>query len=515
MNNKSKVMSLLLTGCLLLSGCSTILEKDVIVTSNIKTNESTVIQQTSATIQLNEGANTIEKSGTYEVAGTVKDGSLIIDIDKEVDSGLVTIILNQVEIHSSNSAPIYVKGASEVLIILKEGTTNTLTQGKDIIEDAEGEPNAVLYSKADITLQGPGSLLVLSEYNDGIVSKDTLTIQSGSYEIEVVGDGIVGKDLLEVFDGDFNITTGGGFSSSAMSSSNSNTGQTGMRPGTMQTTLVEQESTSAKGIKTEGDLIIHTGQFYLSTLDDSLHANGNIIIEDGSYTLLSSDDAIHADALVHIQEGQINIQESYEGIEGTTIIIEGGELDIQSADDGFNCNVSTGLLTINGGIVRMNALGDGVDSNGSIVMTGGQVYVSGPTNDGNGALDYDRSFEIRGGELIAAGSSGMAQVPSSSSTQSSILMYFSKAQAAETTIVLADSNGAELLKFSPENTFSSLAMSHSEFKVGQSYSLYANGVLVVTFSLGSNVTYVNESGVTTAQGMGGMGFPGGVRVKTR
>ncbi|MPN46919.1 hypothetical protein SDC9_194518 [bioreactor metagenome] len=163
----------------------------------------------------------------------------------------------------------------------------------------------------------------------------------------------------------------------------------------------------------------------------------------------------------------------------------------------------------------MNALGDGVDSNGSIVMTGGQVYVSGPTNDGNGALDYDRSFEISGGELIAAGSSGMAQVPSSSSTQSSILMYFSKAQAAETTIVLADSNGAELLKFSPENTFSSLAMSHSEFKVGQSYSLYANGVLVVTFSLGSNVTYVNESGVTTAQGMGGMGFPGGVRVPTR
>lgn len=222
MNNKSKVMSLLLTGCLLLSGCSTILEKDVIATSNIKTNESTVIHQTSATIQLNEGTNTIEKSGTYEVAGTVKDGSLIIDIDKEVDSGLVTIILNQVEIHSSNSAPIYVKGASEVLIILKEGTTNTLTQGKDIIEDAEGEPNAVLYSKADITLQGPGSLLVLSEYNDGIVSKDTLTIQSGSYEIEVVGDGIVGKDLLEVFDGDFNITTGGGFSSSAMSSSNSN-----------------------------------------------------------------------------------------------------------------------------------------------------------------------------------------------------------------------------------------------------------------------------------------------------
>jgi hypothetical protein len=154
---------------------------------------------------------------------------------------------------------------------------------------------------------------------------------------------------------------------------------------------------------------------------------------------------MHADMTLTVNDGTLNISQSYEGLESAAIVINGGDIQITASDDGVNVaggNDSSStegrlgqdafsdsgqyLLTINGGNLVVDAGGDGLDSNGSIVMSGGQVIVNGPTNDGNGPLDYNGTFTISGGFIVAVGSSGMAQTTSDSSSQYSLLYNYNE-----------------------------------------------------------------------------------------
>ncbi len=119
-------------------------------------------------------------------------------------------------------------------------------------------------------------------------------------------------------------------------------------------------------------------------------------------------------------------------------------------------------LYINGGYMAVNAAGDGIDVNGSIVMTGGDVIVNGPTNNGNGAMDYDGSFKITGGLLVAAGSSGMAQAPGNTSTQNSLLVNLNTAQATGSLFHIQTAAGKGILTFAPSKTYQSVAFSSPE-----------------------------------------------------
>jgi hypothetical protein len=138
---------------------------------------------------------------------------------------------------------------------------------------------------------------------------------------------------------------------------------------------------------------------------------------------------------------------------------------------------STGdyYLYINGGYVVVDAGGDGLDVNGSIEMTDGVVIVNGPTMNMNGALDYDGSFTITGGFLVAAGSSGMAQAPGSSSSQYSLLLNFDSTQAAGTLVHIQNSDGDDVLSFSPGKEFQSIVFSSSDLVQGVSYDVYLGG----------------------------------------
>src|SRR5690606_7742970 len=161
-----------------------------------------------------------------------------------------------------------------------------------------------------------------------------------------------------------------------------------------------------------------------------------------------------------------DIAESYEGIEGLVITVQGGDVRITASDDGINVaggNDGSGigrrgdafaalegaLLSIQGGDITVDAGGDGLDSNGSITMSGGRVIVDGPTMAGNGALDYNGNFEMTGGFLAAAGSAGMVQGPPASSPQASIVMTFSATQAAGTKVRLADDSGQAVAEAAP------------------------------------------------------------------
>jgi len=270
------------------------------------------------------------------------------------------------------------------------------------------------------------------------------------------------------------------------------------------------DTESRKGLKATGSILINNGAFTISSYDDSVHSNGAVAIGGGTFTLMSGDDAVHADTDVTVGGGTITVTNSYEGIEGASITVGNGKINVVSSDDGFNVNDASGLLTVNGGEISINAGGDGIDSNGSVKMTGGTAKVDGPTSNNNGAIDYVGGFEISGGTLLAAGSSGMAQCPDSNSTQLSILMYFSASQAAGTEIALKDAGGNVIAAFTPAKQFASVAISSPDMEKGQSYTLYSGGVEVVTFTASDTVTYLNESGVTENRSGGpGGGMPGG------
>jgi hypothetical protein len=202
--------------------------------------------------------------------------------------------------------------------------------------------------------------------------------------------------------------------------------------------------------------------------------------------------------------------------------------DGQGMPGGPGGSAGTAQLTISGGYLTVNAQGDGLDANGSITMTGGTAIVNGPTSGGNGALDYDGTFEQSGGLLVAAGSAGMAQAPSESSSQRSVLMTFPSTVKAGTLVMLSDSAGTPVLSFAPAKDIQTIVISTPDLKPGETYAFYTGGTStgtlkdglytggkltggtkVVSFQLGDTVTYVNESGVTTGGGGFGSGFGGG------
>jgi len=193
----------------------------------------------------------------------------------------------------------------------------------------------------------------------------------------------------------------------------------------------------------------------------------------------------------------------------------------------FPAAASGNKLIISGGYLSVDAQGDGLDANGSIEMSGGNVIVNGPTASDNGPLDYDGTFNMTGGFLVAAGSSGMAQAASDASTQYGVMMTFPQAQQAGTLVSLQDADGQSIVAFAPTKSYQSVYISSPELKKGGSYTLYSGGTStgsqkdglykdgnvqggtkLVSFEIAAINTWLNESGVTDARS-GMMGGPGG------
>ncbi len=535
----------------------------------------------------------IQTSGVYEINGKLNDGQIIVNAE---DEGTVRLILNGAEINSSTNAPIFVEKAEKTIVSLEDGTENILSDGeKYVFENSDDdEPNAALFSKDNLTINGDGTLIVKGNYNNGITSKDELKITGGTIQIEAADDGLMGRDLVAVkdgnisitaggdgikstndkdtskaliaiedgkfnieaandgiqaetslliADGEFHITSGGGSPETIETNDNNRM----MLPGEMKSNTTanstETNSESTKGLKAAIEVAIGGGNFTIDSLDDAVHSNNSITITGGDLTVATGDDGIHADTSILTKGGNIHVTKSYEGIESKSITIADGDINVNAVDDGINIgggndssgkdfasteNAEDNLLSIVGGYVYVNALGDGLDSNGSISMTGGTVLVSGPINNNNAPLDYDQSFEISGGLLIAAGSSGMALATSEQSTQNAIMMTYPETQSAGTLVHLEDSNGNTVVTFAPEKDYQSVVISSPQLTKDASYTLYSGGTStgsesnglysdgdyqggtsVVEFTISDIVTWLDENGITEPNtGHGGMGGPG-------
>lgn len=233
----------------------------------------------------------------------------------------------------------------------------------------------------------------------------------------------------------------------------------------------------------------------INSADDSIHSNASIAVNGGTYTIASGDDAVHAENTLTVTDCNMNISECYEGLEAQHIAVSGGKIKLKSSDDGFNAAGgndqsgteggrdgmfggkpnggmsadSNGSIIISGGTVYINSSGDGIDSNGTLEISGGHITIVGPTQGDTATLDYDVSGIISGGTFIGTGASGMAQ--SLTGNGQGVFAVSVGNQSAGTEITLKDKNGKTLITHTPELDFQVVILSSPDIKSGETYGI--------------------------------------------
>ena len=479
---------------------------------------------------LTQGYLTLSKEGTYILTGNFS-GCVIVDAPEEAK---IQIVLAGVTLTSATGPAILIRQADKVFVTLAQGAENFVSDASAYSVAGDDEnADAAIFSKADLTINGEGALTVTGNYKHGIVGKDDLVVTNGTIAVTSVSTAINGKNCVKISGGTFTLDAG----TAGIKSDNEeedNLGYVYISGGTFAITA------GGKGIMGYAALEIAGGTFEIASADDALHTNGSLALTGGDFIIRAGDDGIHADADVSISGGTLAIAESYEGIEGANIYISGGTISLVSSDDGLNAaggadssgfggaggdmfaGAGNYAVVISGGYLFVNAQGDGLDSNGPLTISGGVTLVSGPTNDGNGALDDMSGGTITGGVLIAAGSSGMAQgFDESASTQCSMLVGGFSA-AGGTRVTLCDGAGNVIATFIPEKDYSSVVVSAPSMSEGETYTLCTGGEVEGcdangyassgTLGGGTRFTSVEQSGIAVSSGsMGGFGQGGGMR----
>lgn len=416
---------------------------------------------------------TVSAAGTYHVTGSLTNGQLAID----AGDATVRLVLDGVQITNPDGAAIAVLDADKAVVILADGSASTLADGSTYLFPSADvdEPNAALFSTADLSIGGEGALTVTGSYNDAIASKDGLVIASGSITVAAVDDGIRGKDYLVIEGGDLSVTAGG----DGLKADNE-----------------EDESLGYVAIS-GGSIIIDAGT-------DAIEAVSTATVSGGSLQISAGDDGIHSEARLLISGGTIDITRSYEGLEGTEIAISDGLISVVSDDDGLNVAGGSAattdgqggfpgaaggrgggpagetpiegyFVTMSGGTLLIDAGGDGFDSNGSATISGGMIVVNGPTSNGDGALDVNGTFLVSGGTLVAVGSAGMAEAPDRASEQAFISVVFNTTQPAGTVVRVEASDGEAVLTFASSKPFQSLVLSNPSLESGATYDVLVGG----------------------------------------
>ncbi|MDR1824031.1 MAG: carbohydrate-binding domain-containing protein [Bifidobacteriaceae bacterium] len=554
---------------------------------------------------------TIEDPGTYYLTGTLSDGRLVVDTDKD---GVVRLVLDGVSVTSSDWAALEVKTADKVVIDLEAGSENSLTDGATYAypDEETTEPDAALFSKVDLVIGGEGQLTVNSQAGDGITSKDGLIVAGGDIQVTAADDAIKGRDYLVLRDGTLTLDAGGDG---------------------LKTTNAEKQGA--------GYTLVTGGKITVDAVTDCFDAAVDTFITGGELVLNCGDDGVHAEALLMVEDGQITAESCYEGLEAGQIVIAGGVIDITASDDAINAAApssgegglgddwGTGFggggfdmsepsdmptdmasafptdgtmpmmpdggfdmgelpedwptdgtmelpdgmtvvprdggsfpgggqmpdfgqgqsgddapsgsgndtttqgdvantamqapgfeaedgveLIIKGGDITLRAGGDGLDSNGTGVLSGGSVTIYAAYTGGEGPIDVvGEGLVIKGGTLVSVSTSGgggmggmggmnimgMGMEPSTSSTQGWVEVTFSAAAAAGDTIAIVNQDGKTVGEVTLEQDAAGLLYSSADVTTGETYTMKDS-----SGELGNAVA--GEAATTSA---GGSGFSGG------
>ena len=493
---------------LLLSGCAAEANAAPMGdTVNITLNSDSIVSD-SALVEISGTTATIRGTGSYNISGELTDGMLMVDAEK---TDKINLVLDGAKINSESSAAIYVLQADEVTVTLADGSENELSNGGSFVAIDENDIDAVIFSKDDLSFDGDGSLKITSPVGHAVVSKDSLTINGGSYNL-LVGGGSANaeeksSDMWGRFmDGGQKPEMRGG----KMPGMGRGAGQFMPRdmekmellelpentPAPAMPTLspqaetqaMETDSISPKGFTANTELTVNGGSFIVDCADDAFHSDLNLTVNGGDFEIISGDDALHAEESLIINGGSVNIAESYEGLEAMKLSILGGDIVINASDDGINAaggteagfnggmpgrgmNLSAeGSILIAGGNLSITAYGDGLDSNGSVEISGGNTVVCGPSYGDTTILDYYTTATISGGSFVGSGSTMMAQ-SFSEADQGLVWERLASTASAGTEVDIVDSAGNVIMSFTPALDFNLVIVSSPELSADEEYSI--------------------------------------------
>lgn len=489
---------------------------------------------------------TITAAGTYLISGTLSEGQIKVEAN-EADK--VQLVLSGATVTSANSAALHVAKADKVFLTLADGSENTLaTSGAYAAADDSAIDGAV-FSRSDLTVNGGGSLAVSSAEGNGIVCKDDVVLASGSATVTAAKHAIQANDSVRIAGGSYTLHAGTD-GIHAKNDENSKLGYIYVAGGSLDITA------ESDGFDANYVLRVDGGTITVSAGDDGLHAESDLTINGGDITVTKSNEGLEG-ARVTIAGGTQDVVASDDGVNasgdpddsdsssdtdddssknnapgsdrpGTAgsgqmtggqeppAQDQGGRGDstppqVRQGGQGNGAPPQEGkggmaagadesaYLLITGGTLTVKADGDGLDSNGALEVSGGEVYVNGPTSDGDSAIDYGdgSTATITGGTVVALGSTGMAEGFGNSSTQGSMLV--SASGNAGDTVTLSDSSGKVLCSYVAQKSFACVLVSAPGVEQGKSYTL----------KVGSNSIDVTLDGITYSNVSGGMGRPAG------
>ena len=505
----------------------------------------------------------ITAAGTYVFSGDCDNGSITV---KKGVTG-VTIVLNGLTLTNDDSAAITLNKTAEASLIAAAGTTNT-------VADTEGsnDENAAVKVKsgASLSIGGTGTLTVDGNAKNGIkgAADAVITVAEVKLNINAANDGLSCDDELNITGGTLSITAGGDAvkaSPDTGDTENPDTtslGNVTISGGTLtlnatedgiqadgdltisggtfhvktnggHTTALTDDSASCKGFKAGKTLTVTGGTLTVDSADDALHANADVSITGGTLTLATGDDGVHADNdLVIGAKGssstttpKISITASYEGLEGTTVNVYSGDIDVAASDDGVNAASSQlgersdkYAINIAGGDLYIDAGSDGLDSNNDISMTGGKVEVYGADAMMDAAIDYDGTFTLSGGTLFGAGMEPTAGTqayiavgetsPSGGKADGKPSGNLPNRESAlgikeGSVITVQDSSGKTLYTATALGSMSSVIFSSADIKEGETYTVLVDGTSVGTAEAKLGTTDSSSSMGTFKPGQGG------------
>lgn len=483
-------------------------------------------------VSVSGSAVTFTSAGTYLISGDLADGQLIVDTanataDATADTEKVRLVLNGVSVACSTGPAVFVRSSpKKTVLYTAAGSVNLLSDGSGyIVEDAEqteGEvyPNACVYACDDLRLDGEGTLRITGNADKGVNTKDDLEITGGTLIVTSPGTAVRGNDSVEMTGGTVTLTvTGEGDGLKSAQTEKDGKGWVSVSGGSLYITAI------GDGISAATDLTVSGGTLVITALD----AGGKALTDTGNAGTGSAQSGSggmggmggFGGGRPGGMGGDGNSSKSSISAKGLkaagTVTLAGGKLTVTAADDGINASSGGGgsmgggrpggfggggrpggrsgentdgqtaggtvtdtltpLLTVSGGYTAVYASGDGIDSNGNIVMTGGTLLVFGPTDNGNGAIDYgdgNCSMIISGGTLLAVGSSGMAETATGSG-QAVFDGAFRSSVAAGTLIGLCDADGNLLCGYRLPKVISSIVFSSAALTSGATYTLVQGG----------------------------------------
>lgn len=333
------------------------------------------------------------------------------------------------------------------------------------------------------------------------IENSNITINSGD-------DGISANSLLKINNTEeniINITTNGGAPQRITESSSDNSEGKAIKVDGITLVIDDEETDLPSKCENNYALYILGGKYIINSNSDAISSKGNLIIDNGVFDISSGDDAIHAEYITKINNGNILINKCYEGIEGASVEIYNGTINLTSVDDGINAANSDLVnypynIYIGGGNITVNAEGDGVDSNGTIEIAGGTTIIHGPTTGGNGSLDADRGILVNGGILVAVGPMGMVETPASNSKQCCVC--YGASGSANSKIIVKDDKGNVLFETTSLKSYQSVVISIPDFVIGNTYSI-STGSSTQTFKIESILTNALGGGMGPGMGPGG------------